>query len=261
MQVFKSRFTEKDGQHQSSIHSCIRTDDIDLVGDGNHLTSFEMIGNFSFGNDDYLSTCRMWDAILCDLEFPVTHVTVHPSQTSHEAIWRELGYKIVLDEGCLWSDGNIGGYCCEIFSGELEVGNLVNPMGDSVDVGFGMERMVQILENKERVDETSLFGEGHPIVRDHERTLRLMQKNGVYPGAKSRLGMCRQLVRRVLKFVDALGELTPWLESENELLLRRRLDMERYSKRFGSKPPEYWKETHGWTVGEITELLGYNPFL
>ena len=40
MQNLKPRFLNQDLTRYSSLQSCVRTDDINLVGDGSHLTSF-----------------------------------------------------------------------------------------------------------------------------------------------------------------------------------------------------------------------------
>jgi alanyl-tRNA synthetase len=138
MQRFKSRFTAQDKGRLSSLQSCIRTNDIDLVGDGSHLTHFQMLGNFSFGNNDYEKSCEMWRSIDQQILLGISNIHVHPS-SPHKLIWEKMGYPTIEDVDCVWSDGTIGGYCSEMYRGNLEIGNLVNTLGHSTDVGFGWE--------------------------------------------------------------------------------------------------------------------------
>jgi len=173
MQKIKDRFLHPDKTRYGSIQSCIRTNDLELVGDGSHLTYFEMIGNFSFGGQDYPVSIELWHSIVSDLQLPISYVTYHPSRLDHRRLWEKYQYNLKPDENCLWTDGNIGGHCCELFVNDLEIGNLVNPLEHSTDVGFGLERLLQVLEKKSRVDETDLFRKDvHPIVADHYRNLK-----------------------------------------------------------------------------------------
>jgi alanyl-tRNA synthetase len=86
MQQVKRQFHQPDGSRHGSLQSCIRTDDIELVGDGSHLTYFEMLGNFSFGGDDYEVSVELWHCILNDLGLKDTHIRLHPSQVSHQLL-------------------------------------------------------------------------------------------------------------------------------------------------------------------------------
>jgi len=56
MQQFKNYYTSPEDAERNfgsknvvSVQKCVRTSDIDEVGDDTHLTFFEMLGNFSFG--------------------------------------------------------------------------------------------------------------------------------------------------------------------------------------------------------------------
>jgi len=258
MQQVKERFSNPDGSKYGSLQSCIRTNDIDLIGDGSHLTYFEMMGNFSFGGDDYFASIDLWDCLLKDLKIPVTHITVHPTQDHHKQYWLNKGYQVKPDEECVWSDGNIGGYCCEVFVGDLEIGNLVNTLGHSTDVGFGFERIIQIIEQKSRVDETSIFDQTlHPIVRDHYRTLLSLKENGVDPGYKSRNCITRRLLHRALDLEDQskLSEFSEWIESEKQLYEKKLRTAKRVWKKHKKKPYSWWKESFGLTEDEYDLLV------
>jgi alanyl-tRNA synthetase len=257
MQKFKDRFKEPDGKVNGSVQTCIRTNDLDLIGDGSHLSSFEMVGNFSFGGLPYEHSINLWHSILVDLgwqEKVIIHV--HPSRADHKTIWEKLNYKIQDDEECQWTDGEIGGNCCEVYLDGLEIGNLVNPLGHSTDVGFGYERMVQVFEGKKRVDETSLFYEEfHPVIRDHYRTLVIMKKNGILPGNKGREYVCRRLLRRCLRISTFLPGLTDWVIQEQTMLEQRLETAKKLWKKHKYKPSDFWWETCGLLPFEV-DLIG-----
>lgn len=250
MQKFKSLFNNPDGTVQGSLQSCIRTNDLDSVGDGHHLTSFTMIGNFSFEGPEYEVSTKMWSDILSDLQIN-SIIHVHPEREDHKNLWLKLGHQVVYDKDCVWSDGNIGGYCCEVYHKELEIGNLVNTLDKSTDVGFGLERMLKVIENKP-VDETCLFDVNlPPIVRDHVRTLLLMRENGIVPGNKGRNYVCRKLLRKILNQVSEINGLNDWFDEERKLLDDRVTKAKKALKKHKNKSPEWWWDTFGVFLEEI----------
>jgi alanyl-tRNA synthetase len=255
MQRIKPRFLNSYNEKYGSVQSCIRTNDLELVGDGTHLTNFKMVGNFSFNCNNYEESVEIWTSIIDDLKIKVDSVHIHPSQIDHKKMWSKYEYEIVEDSSCEWSDGNIGGYCCEMYVGELEIGNLVNTMIHSTDVGFGLERLVQVIENKNRVDETSLFDINlHPIVRDHSRTIELFWDNKIIPGNKGREYICRRLVRRLIRYSNDKFIFNDWIESEKELLEKRLKIGRRVYKKYKDRSPEFWWSTYG-ILPEEMELL------
>jgi alanyl-tRNA synthetase len=256
MQCVRHRFTSPDGSVYGSLQNCVRTNDLGLVGDGTHLTSFGMLGNFSFGGPDYRVSCEMWTSILQDLKIELEPVHVHPAREDHKRIWRGLGHEVVDDPECVWSDGQIGGHCCEVYSRGVEIGNLVNPLGHSTDVGFGVERLVMLLEGKGRVDETSLFDQRlDSVTRDHIRTLCLFHRKGIEPGGKGRSYVCRRLLRRVLDSAFGPQPWLEWVEVERGLQSQSLQRGRKMWKRHKDKPPQWWWETCGLTEEDL-QFLG-----
>lgn len=257
MQNLKDRFIQQDGTKMGTLQSCIRTNDLSLIGDGSHLSFFQMLGNFSFGRNDYDESVLMWHDIVNDLEIPIDHISIHPSQDGHRKMWQSLGYKIVDDEDCVWSDGNIGGYCCEMFSQGLEIGNLVNTLEHSTDVGFGLERILQIVESKNRVDETSLFDTSlDPVLRDHVRTLKVCYENGIPPGNKRREYVVRRILRGCLRIEPELSGFCfdDWIKTEKELLTERLTTGHKMLRKHRDKGYEWWWDTCGLLPEEVDQL-------
>jgi alanyl-tRNA synthetase len=258
MQRVKNKFSSEIGTY-SSVQSCIRLQDIDLVGDDSHISSFEMIGTFGFNTDDYKKHQQIWHMVLHELGIKnkVNHITRH-SQMEFEkwSYWQHLGYNTIIDdESCIWSDGQIGGYCCEVFVGDLEIGNLVNPNKVSCDIGFGLERLVQVIENKS-INETSLFDLSlSPLARDHKRTLQLMKNQGIYPGAKGVYSVCKRLIRNLIRNNEFLPEFQDWINSEKELLAKKESFIDKNIDKWDTQLESYWHQTHGITKEDLEEWL------
>ncbi|NCG24124.1 MAG: alanine--tRNA ligase [Actinobacteria bacterium] len=133
MVPFKTYFTGEEtpaNQRAVTIQKCVRAggkhNDLDEIGrTKRHLTFFEMMGNFSFG-DYFKSEACAWawefvtDVLALDPER--LWVTVHHSDDEAEAIWRdEVGVPAEriqrLGEDNYWRMGDTGpcGPCSEIF--------------------------------------------------------------------------------------------------------------------------------------------------
>ena len=90
------------GTRLVDVQKCLRTDDIDQVGDDTHLTFFEMLGNWSLG--DYFkdeSISMSYDFLTNHLEIPVEKLAVTvfegddivPADLESKAIWMRNGMK------------------------------------------------------------------------------------------------------------------------------------------------------------------------
>lgn len=88
------------GKRLTGIQKCVRTDDIDEVGDDTHLTFFEMMGNWSLG--DYFkqeSISMSFDFLTNYLHIPAERLAVTvfegdeyvPVDLEAEQIWRSFG--------------------------------------------------------------------------------------------------------------------------------------------------------------------------
>ncbi|MCX6751633.1 MAG: alanine--tRNA ligase-related protein [Candidatus Nomurabacteria bacterium] len=202
MQQFKQYYTHpQDAQKDfgslnvTTVQKCIRTGDIEEVGDSSHLTFFEMLGNFSFGGYGRREAIQYaYDFISKEMNLEISYVTFYkgnknvPRDEESEKIWKEIGIKNIKEEGedVFWGPTGDSGPCgptteiyCKNADGEdVEIWNIVfneyfcNGSREKldkgemtlkkldilgVDTGMGFERLVSIVQKKKSVYETDLF--------------------------------------------------------------------------------------------------------
>lgn len=146
MQHFKHRYSDLSYFDTfSNIQQCLRVNDLEEIGDGTHFLTFEMIGLFSFRQWSLQQSIDFMYSFMNKLGIIPDYVTIHPDKYEE---WRYLYDKylvdIKLDDECIWSDGSIGGYCTEFYKNDIEIGNIVNTLGDCIDIGFGLERLLEV---------------------------------------------------------------------------------------------------------------------
>ena len=185
------------GRRLVGVQRCLRTTDLDEVGDPTHLTVFEMLGSWSLGDYGSKQTLRWGFELLRDgfgIDPGRMYVTVFGGDDQVELdqeslrTWQSLGVPVELTtDDNWWSNGTTGpcGPDSEIFlwTGDgspegtpttddrwVEVWNHVmmryrryddgslEPLQQrNIDTGLGLERLSMLLEGKKSVYETELF--------------------------------------------------------------------------------------------------------
>ena len=185
MQQFKEFYSSPlDAPAKSvvTIQPVFRTSDIGEVGDATHLTIFEMLGNFRFGEESSLrmketAIKEAWNFVHKRLGVVKERVSatvfkgdkLTPGDTESEGIWQMLGIEVkrMSREDNFWGPaGDEGpcGPCSEIYVDGIEVWNLVfneyfkNKEGKfeklpqaGLDTGSGLERLSATLQSHRSV--------------------------------------------------------------------------------------------------------------
>jgi alanyl-tRNA synthetase len=191
-----------DPPRAASIQKCVRLagkhNDIDEIGrTRRHLTFFEMLGNWSFGDYYQLDAIKWaWELVLaCGFDGDRIWPTVHLTDDAAEAIWHEeIGIPIEriqrLDKDNFWEMGETGpcGPCSEIHydcgpewgdeggpahgGGDRYIefwnlvfmqsfrhhdGSLTDLPAKNVDTGAGFERWLMLLQDVRSVIDTDIM--------------------------------------------------------------------------------------------------------
>ena len=176
---------------------CLRTTDLDEVGDPTHLTVFEMLGSWSLGDYEGPQSLEWGYGLLTEglgIDPGRLHATVYAGDEGTERdtaslrVWQDLGVPVEPTvEDNWWSNGPTGpcGPDSEVFlwSGEgppvstptgddrwvevwnhvtmshrrLDDGSLVPLPQRNVDTGLGLERLASLLQGRRSVFECDVF--------------------------------------------------------------------------------------------------------
>ncbi len=185
-----------DGRRLVSVQRCLRTTDLDEVGDPTHLTVFQMLGSWSLGDYSGEQSVR-WGYDLVTGGFGISpgrlHATVFSGdqQVAPDTVlletWQHLGVPVELTADNWWSNGPAGlcGPDSELFvwTGDadpqgtpstderwMELWNHVlmryRRLGDgrlqplpqpNVDTGLGLERLLMVVQGTDSVYGTDLL--------------------------------------------------------------------------------------------------------
>ena len=244
------------GRRLVNAQRCLRTVDIDEVGDDTHLTCFEMLGSWSLGDyfkRESLGWTLEW-LLSLGIERETLRVTVYPGDDESEQRWRELGYRARSP-----SSRTTGGArpartvpaarTRRSSTASVELGNNVfivheqTPDGTlrplpqrNVDVGMGLERITCLVQGVESVYDTDLFTDirgrvraltrtpearAERIVCDHVRSGVFLIGDGVLPANTAHGSVLRRLLRRAIRQGRRLGIEGPFLRDVGETISRR----------------------------------------
>ncbi|WP_028799954.1 alanine--tRNA ligase-related protein [Streptomyces sp. 142MFCol3.1] len=194
------------GRRLVNVQRCLRTTDLDEVGDATHLTVFEMLGTWSLGDYDGPSSLDWGYRLLTEglgVDPGLLHATVFGGDdqvgpdTDSLRLWQDLGVPVELTvEDNWWSNGPVGpcGPDSEIFmwTGDTppestptqddrwvevwnhvmmrhrrqEDGLLVPLPQPNIDTGLGLERLASLLQGKSSVFECDVFDPWRRLVPD-----------------------------------------------------------------------------------------------
>jgi alanyl-tRNA synthetase len=186
-----------EGRRLTGLQRCLRTTDLDEVGDETHLTVFQMLGSWSLGDYEGPQSLRWGYELLTDgfgIRRDLLYATVFggddqvPPDLPSVRTWEELGVPVELTtHDNWWSNGPVGpcGPDSELFvwTGNgppegtpgtdgrwmelwnhvtmryrrLEDGSLEPLPQRSVDTGMGTERLLMILQQQTSVFGTDVF--------------------------------------------------------------------------------------------------------
>lgn len=255
MQKYRAFFndpTQTSLKTLAGVQDCLRLTDLDTVGDGSHLLHFKMLGLFSFDSMTIAEAINFWHEFLQSLNIKLSMITIHPNKFDE---WKDYHGKhhqdiIQKDSECIWSDGNgISGYCTEFYADGIEIGNIVNPKGNCIDCGFGMERLRRVLLSELKTTQQNILLDKQYVLR---QTVKRIAEEGVEPSNKGPGYILRKLLRQLIKEFNSADINLPFMKDELDRQTKLKLRYAKLLPKNLDKSAAWWFDTHGI---DLTELL------
>lgn len=233
MQQFKELYKDENYVGTlSNIQSCIRLNDLEEIGDGTHLLFFDMLGFFSFREWGISDTIDFWMGFLNKISIYPDYVTIHPNKPEWVEYYSKYDIEVRFDDECIWSDGEIGGYCTEFYKNDIEIGNIVNTLEVSIDCGFGLDRLIMLLTNTFKSKEDTLKESVYKII-----------ESGFIPSNSKQGYVLRKLLRECYKNNIIIEHIF-----YNDEIVRQEKILEKWYKnkdKHKGKSKEWWWDTFG----------------
>lgn len=229
------------GKRLVGVQKCIRTSDIEMVGDETHHTFFEMLGNWSLGDYWKKEAIEMsFEFLTKILKIPKEKLAVTcfagdkdaPKDTETAKIWKSLGIKKIKFLGKKenwWGPAGQTGPCgpdTEMFVDGVEIwndvfmeykkdakGNFKKAKQKNVDTGMGVERTLAVLNGFDDNYKTELW---KPVIEEIEKLSN--RKYGKYEGVTKDMRIIADHIKASV-FILAEG-ITP-SNTEQGYVLRR----------------------------------------
>lgn len=234
MQKHKDKFIGQDVDTIFDIQRCLRMNDYTEIGDNTHYLVFDMIGMFSFRELSIQQTIDFWLGFLTELDIHISYVTIHPDKPEWVKYYPS-NIKVVELEENKWSDGNIGGYCTEFFVGDVEIGNIVNPLGTCIDVGFGLQRLLNIKYDFSPPTKLEVI----------QKTCETLISSGVVPGSNKQQYILRKLLIDLLYIGGSIDHrFFDDIKSKQQDQYTKYL-REKIKPKHKNKNSFYWLDTYG----------------
>jgi alanyl-tRNA synthetase len=243
MQQYKSLYDDLNYTNTfTNIQQCLRINDLEEIGDGTHFLSFEMIGIFSFREWSLKKTIDFMYSFLQKINITPDYVTIHPDKFEEwKHLYDEYGLEIRLDHECIWSDGNIGGYCTEFYKNDVEIGNIVNTMGTCIDVGFGLERLLEVTDSLQTKTRLQIL----------EDTCLLLLNNGIKVGNNKQGYILKKLITESIFEGTQLTNSDFIKIKENQKRAYETYLRKKDHKKFIDKDELFWLDTYGFNLNYI----------